>query len=1382
MRRNQGFSLIEILIATTIVAIAAMSAVAYVSRAAGHADWAKDRLYAREKALSILAELRGFVEGGEGEVAADLDGFDDGQAYTPSLTISPDPDDPGSFLKPEHPLSGNHKESGRWRWHRQISIRPFTGSESRDLRVATVRVYRTRADDQMPGEMMAQVSSVVRTVAEGNPTTQVYDVYLLALENVPSWWVHMEAIQPVVEAALLDLETRNPGLSFRTHWITTLGYGRDDEYAPYTNETRESTANTPWAYVYPGRMPAGSATDRYYVPSRLRGRVNLDGEATPAFQGDQVTQEPFTDTNGNLTRDAGEPFTDTNGNGLWDEGNPVPYALADQFNHCKRIPESFDLQGKRIASGQQTEDTFTWRVLLDHMTVDPEKYKNAIIVNLHGELLPMPPTRNYSDAAKDPELRRGWRVVTHPERLRPKRVAGNDAASDAPRYRVYAYKTSFPTTGDESIMTQEEPYIDADHDGQFDAGETFQDWNGNGAWDAGIPLTLALYGGIFTEDPRVGTSDFSANPNGATAPTLLVERLSGGIDADGNGTPDPYADFANAPRFPESFADWNGDGRRQVAEAYLDLDGNGTHDAGDPHQELDGDGNYSAVTETLADTNGNGRFDAARPAEPFTDADGDGAWDAAEPYWDRNANGLRDGPANPSPPAWQPWDPADYGNTAAEDAYVYDYGEPFRDLDGDAKYDAAEAFFDSNGNGIRDGGFERGEMWFETSYDAANRQTIVKLHGTPLETPLVATKGLDPTRRLYDLDYIPCPMPLTTDAGGDRFARNLAYDGDRPKNTARWRITLPLAAVRKAFESAPGAGNGDTEDLLLTCETRIGSDLTTGVKWPTWNKPQDLSRTYSWFYASTTGIPFSELVQMRGDPRHCPYEDLDRHGDTMPNGYNWDFDNLRDGSGNFSDWWRAFEPTRLRDGWRGLTDQDAPRMLQWLRKALIGSEAVFTTLSGFSFYYMSVGGDVGYDSTNGYPNGVPMDGLPFGETGDVFENTLQWSPGSSNQRGTRKFLRSDAGTSAGIRSGGYWWSKPWLGELFSDEDYATEWKPWGNLRATVSGSGSGYRQMRRNWVTASQRPLGTTFSGRMAQLGPEGVTSFFNIGTPGSTFHHQVTSGTNGTLVGEGFELAANYGYAVPSELALSRPFHLQSSATGGVGSEWAYTDAYPRHDAQLVTRYYDHPTGSTGSGLVRLQEPEANPRAAYLVMNGLDKTASSGTNFVARYALISVIHSLFAAGRPGQENRIQQLPRVEILDPTLITELIDPVTIPVTWKTEWKRWDGEKYTDAYADDYVQDERDIVYRLLYSRDNGTTWQNMRTDETTMPGELDWIEGSGPDPAKTVSDWNAGADETYTWSTPPESFPEGSYLIRVEAYRRDRGRHYARHEEKIYVER
>jgi len=73
------------------------------------------------------------------------------------------------------------------------------------------------------------------------------------------------------------------------------------------------------------------------------------------------------------------------------------------------------------------------QLLLEWMNRTPDQYRNVIFMNLHGELLPMPPFRNYSDPAKDPEAYPQWRVVAHPEKLR------NPGGAVAVRYRVYAW-------------------------------------------------------------------------------------------------------------------------------------------------------------------------------------------------------------------------------------------------------------------------------------------------------------------------------------------------------------------------------------------------------------------------------------------------------------------------------------------------------------------------------------------------------------------------------------------------------------------------------------------------------------------------------------------------------------------------------------------------------------------------------------------------------------------------------------------------------------------------------------------------------------------------------------------------------------------------------
>ncbi|MDA1193669.1 MAG: prepilin-type N-terminal cleavage/methylation domain-containing protein [Planctomycetota bacterium] len=1372
MTRARGFGLIEVLIAVSVMAVAAMAGIAFVLRDTQHSDWVRDRAFARQKAMAMLAELRSFVEGGEGEVAADLDGFDDGVAYVPSLTIQPDPVEPTAYLPAGNVVSGNIRDRGEWRWQRRITVRPFPGVATRDLRICTVQVYRVRPGDTLPGELMADVSSVIRTVGDAFPTTQVYDVFLVACENVPGWWVFMDSIQPFVEATLRDLEGRNPGLKFRTHWITKLGYGRDEEYAPYTNEARSSTDDTPWAYVYPGSMPAGNASQRYYVPERMAARMNRDGVSTPNHVGDFLSAESYTDSNGNGAYDMGEPFTDTNGDDRWDVGNEVPYALADMQNHCKRYPEALARHEARVDAGLETDDTPTWRILLDRMVAEPDRYHNALIVNLHGELLPMPPVRNISDAAAAPEQHPGWRVVTHPEHLMPRRVALGGLPAVVPRFRVHAWKAAFDgPSGAAVLMEQAEPFADLDGDGKRGAGEAFEDWNGDGQWTAGVPATLVLPG-----------ADWTRATNAVLSPSLVVERLPGGIDADGDGTADPYRAFEAATQYPEALSDTNGDGIRQVVETWFDLDGNGVKDAYDPHQELDGDGAYSATAESFVDGDGDGIFDPARPAESFVDADGDGVWDAPEPYWDRNKNGLRDGPTMELPPAWQPWNPAAYGNIGAEASYVAAYGEPFLDLDGDTIWGAGETFFDTNMNGVRDGGVERGEMWFEAVFDAAGNRSVITLHGTPLETPAVGSQGLPAGWRLYDLDYIPCPTPdSATDA--NRFTRDLAWSGNAPKNTARWRITLPLDSVRTVLASAPGAGDGDATDRLLAVETRIGTDLEAGTQWPTRNEPRNLSRTFAWFHADPATVPFSERYQFQGDPRHSPYADTDRSGATAPHGYNWSFDNLSNGVANAQSAWLAFDGARLRDGWKGRAGHDVARVYQWLRTAITKSEALWTSQTGFSFYYLSLGGDVGYDSANGYANSIPMDGKPFGLTTDVNENTLTTSGGTAAIIGSRKYVRENSGADAGVRAGGHWWSKPWLGELCPDSAYGAQWKPWGNLRADAGTAPATFRLIRRQESPVSQQPTGTTLIASITRTKEEGCTSFFNIGTSSATYHHQFKSGDSGSLVEDGPELSSEYNFPLPSSTQISRPFHLASSYSGGVGDEFGYTDSFPRYSAQLVRRYYNHSTaGLVGSGLIRLQEPGLDPRGGYVVVNGIDRTTESGSSFIARYSMLSLVHSYFGSGLPSSANRIRQLPRMQLLAPTLITELDNPSTIEVRWSVSWTRWDGKKYTSSYPDGFAESSDSLVYVPMVSKDNGRTWQSMLNGEAVTPGRVPWIEGVGRDPDQTLVDAVPGGDESFTWNTPADEFPQGSYLIRIEGFRLDEALHYTQHMEKIYVNR
>src|SRR5690606_27700293 len=97
--------------------------------------------------------------------------------------------------------------------------------DNRNVRYVTVQIYKRDLDGNE--HVQAALSSVVNSVGSAFPSTQVFDLYLLAVENIPGWWVFMEAMVPFVESAVTDLQSRNPGLSLRTHWITKASYGRN---------------------------------------------------------------------------------------------------------------------------------------------------------------------------------------------------------------------------------------------------------------------------------------------------------------------------------------------------------------------------------------------------------------------------------------------------------------------------------------------------------------------------------------------------------------------------------------------------------------------------------------------------------------------------------------------------------------------------------------------------------------------------------------------------------------------------------------------------------------------------------------------------------------------------------------------------------------------------------------------------------------------------------------------------------------------------------------------------------------------------------------------------------------------------------------------------
>ncbi|HPC77847.1 MAG TPA: prepilin-type N-terminal cleavage/methylation domain-containing protein, partial [bacterium] len=391
---KRGFTLLEVIISLLVLGIVFAVISNYVAMTFNYTSSNQDVSFANVKTNQIIEELKSYIRKGEEKRAEYLDNFDDGTSYNPVLTTTKD-------ATPEDILSGNSKlADGSWRFYRKITVRKLPNVESRDVRYVTVEMFKKTGDSY---RKLSEISTIISTMGSPDIPQQVYDMYLIAIENIPGWWVNTTNLRMMVDSSISEIEARNPNLTIRTHWITRLSYGRDEYYRPYINKTSPVSSSIPWAYIYPGLLNnSNQANSIYYDANFIKGKLNIDG--TP---------------------------------------NSGTYALADQFNHSMRYPDELARYNLEKQTNPDLEPS--WRMLMEDLFSNPNKYKNSIIINLHGELMPFPPLRNYSDPAKDPENYPGVRVVTHPENLKY-----NNETDDV-KLRVYAYlmpNYSSPSTVD----------------------------------------------------------------------------------------------------------------------------------------------------------------------------------------------------------------------------------------------------------------------------------------------------------------------------------------------------------------------------------------------------------------------------------------------------------------------------------------------------------------------------------------------------------------------------------------------------------------------------------------------------------------------------------------------------------------------------------------------------------------------------------------------------------------------------------------------------------------------------------------------------------------------------------------------------------------------
>lgn len=1240
--QQKGMTLAELMLGVAILATLIFATMNVTTAITRSTKTNMDRQFATQKAISMLEELKALVQVNTGASITVIDDYNDAGAFRSRLTTLGG--DPNS--NPGDALSGNVPFGNGWLYSRQISVKSLTDPvdntlliSSNDVRMVRVRVYRNLPNGQR--QLMSEVASIVRTLAASFSPSQVYDVYCVAIENVPGWWVNMSTLITFAQNALGDLQVRHPGLVFRQRMITTLAYGRDSQYQPYINAVQDSRSDIPSVYFYPGLLPnnydtpagTGTPTNRvsaaqfYYPPANINGR----------YRDENGSQNAFAAANN-------------------DTPNPFPYSLADQYNHAMRYPEELalyeqrrmavDVNGNLIYPNEQP----TLRLLLDDMAARPWLYMNAIVINLHGELLPFPPVRNYSDAAKKPDYYlgasaaapNGVRVVTHPEQIAYNTGNATEAASTV-NLRVYSYLTH-----PENAIRKKVAGLPTDLNPNATA---------RGEW-LPEPITVVIKGITWT-------------PGAAN-----IRAITGGVDFNRDGTRDSYSE---------------------------------------------GNANTS---------------DAATP---------------------------------PSGAA---------------------------------------------------------RMWFDTG--TAGGDTIIRLYNSPLVAPCVPTPtdcaasgGIEHnnttnnTRRLYGMEYIPAPMEDFSDGTLQTpFARNLDTDGDLEKNTARWIIRIPTLT----FGS----------DKVVTVETYIGhytynvatSSYVSSLS-PPYAEPTNLSRTYVWRGSANylfvgdpaanpkTGpaLPLSERYQFQGDPRHCPYADLKKPHTT--NSGAWPAGNVNTfygmGFNRYFDGFRDATPLDRRSSWPGWDytassvaygvkdsdnalwnnmDVDVPRIFQVWRTSLMKSNTLFTTMTGYPFFYLGTGNEIGYDNANGFPSSIPVSKRPFEPE---LAATYRYFEHSINSPGVRYIQEGD----------GTWWGMNWLGELYPDTWYditsganaSNDWKARGNLPTGTSGSYTTgtFRRVRRSDISGNTpgnraHTPGTTLIAAHRNTAQPGIAMFYGASS-NSTVDPDCCNddqpGDTGSLDGGsapgggGVEIRNNFNFPLDSPMPAWRPFVINGSANGNA-------EALGQAPYGAVTtlswlrKYYDQNAQSSHSSSAVIAVREGSTQnAMFVVANGLSPTGAAGTEYLARWAFLSLIQSYFEAGafNGGSGPAASQLPRVVITDPNLNTNLApDTSSVRVQWTIDWRRWDGRTYTVAYAANSFAIGAANSYYIMYSTDNGVSWRYVQNNATAIPG------------VKSTNNAHRITNLYYDWSVPPGSFPTGAYIIRVEAYRDSYPLHYSYHQYQMFLNR
>ncbi len=1370
---QKGLTLIEVMFAAAVLGVVVLGATSFQQIVIRTTQNTGDRVFAAQKAVQIFEELRAFVQANQEDALNSLQSYND-VTYSPILTAE-------RITNPADPLSKNvvlSQANNTWKYVRKITVTDIPNDAN--AKSVTVSIFYGDPNDVNAihgNKPLATTSGILKTNIGKSPPTQVYDMYVIALESVPAWWADISTIRPIYENTMIDMGNRNPGLEFRKHVISRMSYGRDPFYMPYINTAGEVGAQAlPWIYLYPGKIQFNTTTkaNEYYVEQNILGRKRTDGPSTTQDGGSIYS--PYKPNSQRIGTNA--IYTPTNGH----INKHRDYAIADSFNYAVRYHEEVAMQTRLLAeldrqiaatSDLQSKNILlekkrlasepSLRMLLEEMNSNPDKYLNAMIVNLHAELVPVPPIRNYSDPAKkvgfaddgtvsnnEINYYRHKRVVTHPERIHYE----NDQRANI-QLRVHPFEVIPPGTNTlpTSVDFTENPTQDT-----LDTITLFVPTDGPGR----SPYNPDEPG--FLSNPNI------SDPHNNIG--LEFNRVIG--NPSGGNTPNavPYkwrrASGSNFMKITNSdiIVPGQDNSAVQLLGQIHSVNGTGT----DPYIDIIRDDNaIDGVSKAFSSTGSISTLCEQICNERFI------IGGRNSEYAHRRIVRVRsiDSPALTSPNRWR-----------------------IRLYPGENTANAFNRAIPENVGYLMTRHRDYHVTHNPTVYGTTRNGILITLFNTPTRHQANGTSGggLHTNRRLYGMEYIPAPVRNPNEGSNYTFEfgkedlTSTTSSNANAKNTARWRILLNAGS------------RNELQNRVMTVETRIGpriydvraiggnlppgftynanADVSmrpqvleasleeglngdgdiyrpnspTGVEHDTIPRPfpHNVSRTY--VHIGGVGVPTTEFNQFLGDPRLMPYADI-----KAIHGYNWfaysnKCDSNKDsfandcsapGNGDEAGGGYSHYNRKKNLGWSSV-EGDMNRLFALYTDGIMKSKSIYNSISGYSSYYYGIGGEIGTDSNN---TTFPIRRTPFqtSSSTSTFDSTDNTNVNVFNS-GNDRYIQS---TSGSFR----WFANAWMGELFPDEadrfwlengnlptqDYAathaatdSTWPSSLNTRfyrISYNDNAAYFGSNDYSNTGAGARPLAT----RRKATANDGSAAFMNgnsLGSGSNRLNHisrgntdlaQLTFGTNDA----GRYLIDSFNLSMPGLLAAARPFKVDAGTFSGNG----YGDAEISNKRNRIHHlnvktgqtsgsassenvYYRQQADNseTASGILKLTRPSNTDLTGYVLINGLSPSRDDGPAILARLAQGSMMQAFLAGGdftgsktTASASGRIVQLPRLEISYPKAGASLkADTPALNVTAKLAWRRWDGQKYTNSYNDDW-HESMNLRLQLKYSLDDGRTW-------------------------------------------------------------------------------